>query len=33
MQEILFEILDEPHLTDILLYSLWLLDSNDSMLN
>lgn len=33
MPEFSFEILDEPHLTDILFYSLWLLDSNDSMLN
>lgn len=33
MEEFWYEILDEPRLANILFYSLWLYDSNDSMLN
>lgn len=33
MEKFWYEILDEPHLTDILFYSPQLFDSNDSMLN
>lgn len=29
MEEFWYEILDEPRLTDITFYSVWLYDSND----